>query len=242
MNETLQLDGLAFEIRRSARRKTLGLTVDGAGNLVVHATGNATVQELERWTRRKLLWVHRRLAIKQDLTPRMPEPEFVRGEGFYYLGRAFRLLIVDVQEPPLRFEGSHFYLRCDARKQGFDHFRQWYIQAGREWAAKRVALLLRKSATSPARIEVGDLGFRWGSCASNGVVRLNWRLFQLPVRLSDYVICHEMVHLHEPHHGPAFWTALECAMPDWRVRQEELAKDARRMHWCDPHPRRQRSE
>jgi len=242
VSETLQLDGLAFEVRRSARRKTLGLTVDRAGDLVVHATGNATVEELERWTRRKLLWVHRRLAIKQDSIPRQREPEFVRGEGFYYLGRAFRLVIVDAQAPPLRIEGSHFYLRCDARKQAFNHFRQWYVHTGRECVAKRVTLLSRKTATSPARVEVGDLGFRWGSCASNGVVRLNWRLFQLPVRLLDYVICHELVHLHEPHHGPAFRAALECAMPDWCVRQEELAKDARRMHWCDPHPRWQRSE
>jgi type I restriction enzyme R subunit len=50
---------------------------------------------------------------------------------------------------------------------------------------------------------------------------------QLPVRLVDYVIIHELVHLIEPHHGPQFWQCLERALPDWQQRKEALRTGAR---------------
>ena len=231
MNETLTLDKLVFEIRRSARRKTIGLTVDRGGELVLHAPDRVERAELERWARQKLLWVHRKLALKEELAPRMRPPEFVTGESIRYLGRLFRLVIIDRQEVPLRFDGRRFALRRDARAAAAEHFRNWYIAAGSEWVRKRVSLLARRTTAAPASVEVRDLGFRWGSCAKNGAVLFNWRLVQLPVRLADYVIFHELAHLVEGHHGPAFWKLLDSVQPDWRERKSELAKHAQCVQW-----------
>jgi hypothetical protein len=79
----------------------------------------------------------------------------------------------------------------------------------------------------PEKIEVRDLGFRWGSCGKGGVVYFNWKALQLPVRLVDYIIVHELVHLVEGHHGPEFWQALGRAMPDWQKRKDALADEAK---------------
>ncbi|GAB4276122.1 MAG: hypothetical protein Kow0092_31830 [Deferrisomatales bacterium] len=49
-----------------------------------------------------------------------------------------------------------------------------------------------------------DLGYRWGSCRKGAVLYFKWRLLQLPVRLADYVIAHDLTHLTAPHHGPGF--------------------------------------
>jgi predicted metal-dependent hydrolase len=62
-------------------------------------------------------------------------------------------------------------------------------------------------------------------------VLFNWRLLQLPVRLADYVIFHELAHLVEGHHGPAFWKLLDSVQPDWRERKSELAKHAQCVQW-----------
>jgi len=215
VNETLTLDRLVFEIRRSARRKTIGLTVDRGGELVLHAPDRVERAELVRWANRKLLWVHQKLALKEALAPRVQPPEFVTGESIRYLGRLFRLVITDGQEVPLKFDGRRFSLRRDACAAGVEHFRTWYIATGSEWVRRRVSLLARRTTATPARVEVRDLGFRWGSCNKNGAVFFNWRLLQLPVRLADYVICHELAHLVEGHHGPAFWKLLDSVQPDW---------------------------
>lgn len=231
MNEILTVNDLVFEIRRSARRKTIGLTVDRGGELVLHAPDRVERAEVERWTRQKLLWVHRKLALKEQLAPRMRSPEFVTGESFRYLGRIFRLVIIDRQEVPFKFDGRRFALRRDARAAAAEHFRTWYIVTGSEWVRRRVSLLARRTTAAPARVEVRDLGFRWGSCAKNGAVFFNWRLLQLPVRLADYVICHELAHLVQGHHGPAFWKLLDSVQPDWRERKRELAEQAQSVQW-----------
>lgn len=226
MTETLQLGGLQFEVRRSDRRKTLGLTVDRAGELVARVPAETSADELARWVGKKLLWVHRKLAFKEDAAPKMRAPEYVSGEAFSYLGRRYRLKLVERQEHPLQSDGARFTLRRDARPAEA-LFRSWYISTGADWLKRRVETLSARTSSKPRRVEVRDLGFRWGSCGRNGVVYFNWKLLQLPVRLADYVIAHEPVHLREGHHGPEFWAVLGRAMPDWQKRKQSLLNHAK---------------
>jgi predicted metal-dependent hydrolase len=158
-------------------------------------------------------------------------PEFVSGEMFFYLGRGYRLMLVDEQACSLMFDGSRFTLRRDARIEAEEAFRKWYIATGTEWITRRVKLLTRKTTVGPSRIEVRDLGFRWGSCGKRNTILFDWRLLQLPMRLADYVICHELTHLRIPNHGPGFWALLDGAQPDWRERKNDLTVQARVVHW-----------
>lgn len=63
---------------------------------------------------------------------------------------------------------------------------------------------------------------RWGSCSHSGDIRLNWRLIHLPLHLIDYVVAHEMAHLIEMNHSPAFWSQVEKLYPDWQAARDEL--------------------
>jgi predicted metal-dependent hydrolase len=232
VSETLEVGGLTFEIRRSSRRKTLGLTVDRHGELRVHAPEGEPTTRIETWVCSKLLWVHRRLAAKERLTSALHEPEFVTGESFSVLGRQYQLRIDPAQQEPLKFDGRKFCLSTEAIPTAARHFRAWFIGTGRVWVRERVVLLARKVGCSSVRGEVRDLGYRWGSCGRNGVLYVNWRTMQLPVRLVDYVLVHELSHLIEPTHGPEFWKVVDRAMPDWRDRREELDHKASEVFWC----------
>ena len=156
----------------------------------------------------------------------MRAPEFISGEAFCYLGRRYQLKLSGRQKAPLQFDGTRFILRQDAQSAE-QHFRDWYIETGTPWLRRRVEMLSVRTGGNPKQISVRDLGFRWGSCGKNGVLYFNWKDLQLPVRLVDYVIAHELVHLCEGHHGLAFWQALSRAMPDWERREEALASQAK---------------
>jgi predicted metal-dependent hydrolase len=171
MIETLQLGGPDFEVRRSERRKTLSLTVDRAGELVAHVPAETSAEELFRWVNGKLLWVHRKLALKEEAAPKMRAPEYISGEAFCYLGRRYQLKLLARQEQPLQFDGTRFTLRRDARPAD-PHFRRWYLATGTGWLRRRVETLSARTASTPTRVDVRDQGFRWGSCGKNGVLCL----------------------------------------------------------------------
>ena len=57
-------------------------------------------------------------------------------------------------------------------------------------------------------------------------MRIHWATLQLPPALVEYVLAHELAHLREPHHGPAFWQLLARVMPDYEERKRELASVA----------------
>lgn len=222
MNETLQIEGLDFEVRRSSRRKTLGLTVDRGGELVVHAPHETSKEQMERWVQTKLLWVHRKLLLKSEQAGLAHHIEFVSGESISYLGRNYRLKVVDYEKEPLHFDGQWFVLCKRDRNEAVAHFRRWFIGAGTPWLERRIDAWVPKTGKPPSRVVVDDLGYRWGSCGKNDVLYFNWRLLQLPVRLVDYVLVHEMTHLLERNHTPKFWRAMERALPDWRDRKYRL--------------------
>jgi len=231
MNEHFQLAGLEFEIRRSERRKTLGLAIDRGGELVVYAPVKTEQEELVHWAQKKLIWVHRKLALKETMWPKINKPEYVSGEMFFYLGHSYKLTLVEHQKSPLVFDGNRFTLLRSAREEAEGEFRKWYASKGASWIASRVKLLARKTTVGPSRIALRNLGFRWGSCGKNDVLFFDWRLLQLPVRLADYVLCHELLHLRIPNHSHAFWSLFDGVQPDWEERKSALAAQAQIIHW-----------
>ena len=67
-------------------------------------------------------------------------------------------------------------------------------------------------------------GLSSGSCIKGDWLYFHWKAILLPTRIAEYVVVHEMAHLHEPHHTPAFWLRVERAMPDFAQRKAWLAE------------------
>lgn len=226
MNETIQAEGLCFTLRRSARRKTFCVTVDRNGNLVAHAPEGTDDEEIVRLIRSRLLWVHRKLTAKESLQPFSGAPEFVTGEAIFYLGKSFQLRLVENAKTAVEFDGTRFLLNRSTTNPE-RAFMKWFVQNGTEVIRRRVQWYQHRISNKPAGVKVSDLGYRWGSCSAKGNLHFNWRLLQLPLRLVDYVVAHEMAHLAVPDHSPRFWKVLELIQPDSQARREELDSKAR---------------
>jgi predicted metal-dependent hydrolase len=229
----LTVDGLTYELRRSERRKTLGITVDRDGSLILTAPEDCPEETIQQTARKKELWIHTKLAEKRLLFRPKPPKEYVTGEGFYYLGRSYRLLLVGVPEdqaasPALRLRRGRFELRRDERHRADEHFVTWYVRNGQPWIQRRVDLLADRIGASPALVNVRELGYRWGSCGPAGNLNFHWRTICLPPRIVEYVVVHELVHLIESHHGKDFWRRVERVIPDFAVRKRWLAENGHR--------------
>lgn len=221
---SLVLGDLQFEVRRSDRRQTLGLTIERDGSLVLSAPPDVADARLERFARQKRFWIYQKLAAKEALPPALPARKFVTGEGLPYLGRSHRLQLVAALDVAVKLDAGRFKMRRDQAAHGRAAMVRWYTAHAQPWLTARVARYADRARVAPGAVTVQDLGFRWGSCGKGGRLYFHWQSIVLPPRIVDYIVVHELVHLREPHHTPEFWRAVERAMPDWEPRRRWLGE------------------
>ena len=224
--ESLTVDDLRFAVRWSVRRRTVGITVKREGELVVAAPLRTSARRLEDVVREKLPWVRRKLAEFEALGP-PPEPrQVVAGELFPYLGREYRLELADRPPQPVTLHGDALAvdraLDGDARAAVV----AWYGARAREYIDAAVTRCVPLVGAAPARVVVRDLGKRrWGVCDHRTLtVSFHWQLITQPPELVDYVVVHELTHLHEPNHGAAFWRRVGDVLPDCKERRKRLSR------------------
>ena len=224
MSPVLTIDDLAFEVRHSASRKTLGLTVGRMGELVLSAPPGVPDEQLREFVMRKRLWVYKQLARKEALQHVVRHKVFTDGEGFAYLGRNYRLRLVDGPEGPIKLTGGRFVMPKVMAPNGEAHMIRWYSERAKPWLESKVKAYADRMEVTPSGVTVQDLGYRWGSCGKGGRLYFHWKTILLPARIAEYVVVHELAHLHEPHHTPEFWLRVERAMPDYERRKTWLAE------------------
>ncbi|MEQ1501778.1 MAG: SprT family zinc-dependent metalloprotease [Myxococcota bacterium] len=223
MTETIAIAELTFQVIRSSRRQTAEISVERDGSLVVRAPTTASGDALQRFAHQQRGWVYEKLAKRELLVGSPPKREFVVGESFLYLGRAYRLALVDAQDVPLKLRDGRFQLRRSDVSRGRDVLVAWYTAHAQAWLEGRVESWSERLGTPTTRLRVRDLGYRWGSCGAAGL-NFHWATITLPPGIVDYVIVHELAHVEHPHHGQAFWEAVGRALPDHEVRKRWLAE------------------
>ena len=72
------------------------------------------------------------------------------------------------------------------------------------------------------QILVSDLKYRWASCTPKGNLNFNWRIIKAPMFVIDYLIVHELAHLLEPNHSPAFWNIVAVQTPRYETARAWL--------------------
>jgi predicted metal-dependent hydrolase len=221
--ERLEVGRLAFEVLPRPARQTLEITVERDASLSIKAPSGVTVEQLEHFVTAKQEWIFRKLAEKDSFVGIPVLKQFVNGEGFAYLGRSYRLLLVDAQRAPVKLERGRICIRRELIGDGAVVLRHWYQGVGESWIRRRVKPWARRMGAEGVQLRVTALGYRWGSTRGSDRINIHWATLQLQPRLIDYVLVHELAHLDEPNHTPAFWGRVERAMPDYAARRDELA-------------------
>ena len=229
--ESLTVDGLEFRVRWSRRRRTIGLTVARDGGLRVLAPAGTSAKRLEQVVRAKLPWVRRKLAEFEAMGPPPAPPGLSDGERLPYLGRSHALRLVDGPAAPFALRRGRFELDRALDGDARAAVVAWYTARAREHLARRVAHFAPVVGAAPAAVVVRDLGTRrWGVCdGRRRTVSFHWELILQPPEAVDYVVVHELAHLHEPNHQRPFWRRVEAVLPDWKARRTLLSGAGRRV-------------
>jgi predicted metal-dependent hydrolase len=233
MTGVLVLDGMAVSVDRAGASRRARLTIERDGSLRLRAAYDVDNDELLSFLRSKRQWIYAKLAEKELLYAEPLAKKLVDGEGFLYLGRSHQLRIIDNGADHVQLERGRLVLPKDQLDQGYKLIIDWYRSRGLRWLSPNVSAWALRLRVRPERTDVADLGHKWGSAAPDGRVRVHWATLQLRPSLVDYVLAHELAHLQEPHHGPAFWALLGRVMPDYEDRRAQLAREGSRL-WFGP--------
>ena len=223
-------ESLAYTLRRTGRRRTVGIYVEPNRRVVVLAPAGTDADRIEAILRRRLPWIRRQRRALEALPPPPAPRQWVNGETHRYLGRQYRLQIVSGSERGVRLLGRYFVVTVPDpgdREAVRKLMEAWYREHATTLIRERVKKAL--SATTwldldLPPISIRALTHRWGSTTKAGRIAFNVDLVKLPLPCIDYVVAHELVHLKIPNHSPAYWRMLGRVMPDWEKWRERLGR------------------
>ncbi|OAN78507.1 zinc metalloprotease [Sulfitobacter sp. EhC04] len=81
-----------------------------------------------------------------------------------------------------------------------------------------------------SRLTLRDTRSRWGSCTSDGGLMFSWRLIMTPPEVLNYVAAHEVAHLAQMNHSPAFWAEVTRLYGDYEPPRRWLRTHGGGLH------------
>jgi predicted metal-dependent hydrolase len=224
----VKTETVTYDVIRS-RRKTADIVMEANGRILVRAPEKISDKRIADLVKSKQRWIFNTLAEWTVLNAKRVRREFRNGEGFFYLGRTYRLQLTEDQEEPLMLKNGRLCLQRELLKRGESEaksaFRNFYIARGMDRIPARVDYFARKVGVHPGRARVRELGNRWASCSAVGVLAFHWKCLMAPQTIIDYIIVHELCHLRHFDHTEAFWNEVDKVLPDYRERKEWLRQN-----------------
>lgn len=222
---------LDYTLLRSKRR-SIGFLISDDG-LRVTAPKWVTLGDIEVAIREKKRWIFTKLSEYRDRSTRrmQPQMQWRDGETLPYMGRSITLRIHATQKAGIHFDDASdqliVCLPADAGEQQLkDRVLGWLQLEAKRVFGERLPIYAKKLGVTYQSFALSSATTQWGSCTSEGKIRLNWRLMHFALPLIDYVIAHELSHLREMNHSPRFWATVQSIFPEFETARKTLRDSA----------------
>ncbi|MFZ6726834.1 YgjP-like metallopeptidase domain-containing protein [Undibacterium sp. MH2W] len=220
-----------YVLQRSTRR-SIGFLINDHG-LRITAPRWATIAAIESAIQEKQRWILTKLSERQERVQQRPRTKALWGDGtrLPYLGQEIILRVSQAASQFVRFDHDakelHLCLLPTAgQTQLKARVQQWFQQQAKKEFQQRLPGFAEQLQVRYQKISLTSARTRWGSCTSEGNIRLNWRLIHFSPSIIDYVIAHEVAHLREMNHSPQFWATVAAIYPDYETARQALRQHA----------------
>ncbi|HEX7936466.1 MAG TPA: SprT family zinc-dependent metalloprotease [Paraburkholderia sp.] len=217
---------LHYVLKRSARR-SIGFAIDSTG-LTITAPRWVTLADIETAITEKQRWIFTKLIEWQTRVEQraLPKVDWKDGAEVPYLGQPVRVTL-GAPQGTLAFSENDSALQVPLPLQADpqqikDRVQGWLQGEAKRLFGERLAIYAEKLGVNYRAYALSSAATRWGSCSSDGKIRLNWRLIHFPLSIIDYVVAHELAHLREMNHSPRFWQTVESIFPEFREARQTL--------------------
>jgi len=214
---------IPITVVRSARRRTVGITVKESGEVILRIPPHVTEDEALFFAQEKAEWIfrHREKFAARERVVR----EYADGDVMPFFGR--KLTISRVEGPVVRAEIAGDTLRLTG-PFGTDAsvFREAVIFLFRREGLKLLRPLVAEVSAAagvlPPEIRIREQKGKWGCCTPKNGIIFNVRVLLSPLPVIRYLAVHEVVHVKHRHHQESFWAEVERIMPQFRDAERLL--------------------
>ncbi len=220
---------IEFKLQYS-NRKTLGIDVHPDLSVVVTAPRGKGIDSVKEKVHKRAAWILKQKEFFKDFLPMMPPRQYISGESHYYLGKQYRLKVIESHQEQAKMQGRYinvYVKNRDDRNRVEELFKAWLLSHARtrfEYYLQKCWEKTRQYKVTLPQLQIRKMRKRWGSCSSRGFIYLNPDLIKAPSHCIEYVITHELCHLKHPNHSKGFYQMLRKVMPDWERRKLRLEK------------------
>lgn len=194
-------------VRTHARARNYRLSIARTGEPVLTLPPNGRWGEAEAFLNRQRHWLAARLK-------RVPKPvAFVEGATIPVRGVPMTIAGTHQLRGQVQIEGGRLLVPGGPGHMG-RRLSDWLKAEARTDLTARTAYHAERLGVRPKSIKLKNQSTRWGSCSSAGHLNYNWRLILAPPFVLDYVAAHEVAHMREMNHSPAFWARVAETLPD----------------------------
>ena len=227
-NRETVLEGMrvAYLFQR-VRRRSIGFVV-GPDGLEVRAPKWVTLKEVELGLQERGEWVLRKWAELQERQKNIRQIEWREGASLDYLGAPIQLHLSPQNGRSELNDQRQLLLALPHTAEASqirDAVQAWLMREAKILFEQRLNHFSPLMGVQWQRLSLSNAGSRWGSARVDGAIRLNWRLIHLKPEAIDYVVVHELAHLQEMNHSPAFWKVVADILPDHLERRKALQKE-----------------
>ena len=220
MNSIAALNQLEFpiEVIRTNRKKSASVqVVDRQVQVIIPQA--LSDERIEQIVRDKTPWIRDKLRKQALLKPKKAK-EYVSGEAFSYLGRNYRLKVIQGSSEAVKLTLGKLVVGADADIK--QELTSWYMQHAEKRLNEKVVRFAQVLGVVPNSIKVKTYKSRWGSCSRSGDISFHWAIIMAPHYIVDYVVIHELCHMIHHNHSPAFWQQVEKVLPNHRESRDWL--------------------
>jgi predicted metal-dependent hydrolase len=200
------------------------MLIDQSG-LTVRAPAWVTIREIELALVERAAWVVSTLVEWQGRDRAALPAEWREGAALLYQGRPLTLALFVARRKTIAADLLHLTVLHPnpGDEEAIGAFvGRWLKEQALALLTSRVAHFASRVTASSPRVKLSNARTQWGTCNHKGEISLNWRLVQLPPRIADYVVAHEVAHLVELNHSPRFWALVEELLPGHIAARREL--------------------
>lgn len=213
-------------LRRSARAKRLSLRVSALdGRVTLTMPSHASARAALAFASEKADWLRRHVGARAD------SASVAVGGVLPVEGQVLRLVAMppgDAGRAP-RVMGDSL-LVPGSPDTAARRVQAWLKARARDRLAAASDLYAARLGRGYASLTLRDTRSRWGSCSARGGLMYSWRLIMAPPEVLDYVAAHEVAHLAEMNHAPAFWAVLARLYGPYDAPQAWLKREGGRLH------------